>query len=538
MKRWQSLLTIYLLIVVMLLLSWRRWCEPIVDFGRELYVPWQLSAGKMLYRDIAYFNGPFSPYFNSIVFRMFGDSLMTLAIANGLLLAAMLTLLRAIIAKIADAAIATIICLCLIPLVCIAQPGPVGNYNFITPYSHEMTHGLLLSFIAIWSLLRVKPWWDIVAGLFAGLTILTKPEIAIACCGAILGGASLIRNPLAVARIAGAMLAPPILAMLVFKSDAFIAYAHLFDANLTLLPFYRMTMGTWDAAMSIRLIVLWGLAGMGLLVLGESVAGSLDRTKRLILLAGLIILVILTRDMLNWRQAAMPLIFVNAWALIHTYRSKEPSRFMFALFAMLLLAKIMLNVTLSNYGFALALPAVCVSVCFFGAWKERLLLREGCGLRCATIAMLMLGTGVIASYSIQQWRAKTQPMGEGADRIYMSPARQEAIGLLDVMHTLPGNATVAVIPQGVMLNYLARRENSTGFIVIMPPEVLMFGEQKMTGAFTKNPPEFVLTAPTSLSEYGYRSFTGYAPGLAALIDATYEEKSRGQGWVLMARRKF
>ena len=35
-----------------------------IDFGRELYVPWQLNEGKALYRDIAYFHGPFSPYLN------------------------------------------------------------------------------------------------------------------------------------------------------------------------------------------------------------------------------------------------------------------------------------------------------------------------------------------------------------------------------------------------------------------------------------------------------------------------------------------
>ena len=28
-------------------------------------MPWQLAQGKVLYRDIAYLNGPLSPYFNS-----------------------------------------------------------------------------------------------------------------------------------------------------------------------------------------------------------------------------------------------------------------------------------------------------------------------------------------------------------------------------------------------------------------------------------------------------------------------------------------
>lgn len=47
------------LTAILLFFSWRKWPDPLIDFGRELYVPWQLSLGKTLYLDISYFNGPF-----------------------------------------------------------------------------------------------------------------------------------------------------------------------------------------------------------------------------------------------------------------------------------------------------------------------------------------------------------------------------------------------------------------------------------------------------------------------------------------------
>lgn len=40
-----------------LAVSWRRWADPIVDFGRELYIPWRLSEGAVLYRDVEDFYG-------------------------------------------------------------------------------------------------------------------------------------------------------------------------------------------------------------------------------------------------------------------------------------------------------------------------------------------------------------------------------------------------------------------------------------------------------------------------------------------------
>src|SRR4051794_29910787 len=73
--------------VVMLAWTWFTWPDPIVDFGRELYVPWQINQGKVLYRDIAYFNGPLSPYFNALVFKLLGVSLRSIVIVNVLLLA-------------------------------------------------------------------------------------------------------------------------------------------------------------------------------------------------------------------------------------------------------------------------------------------------------------------------------------------------------------------------------------------------------------------------------------------------------------------
>ena len=77
----------------MLAWTWGTWPNVLVDFGRELYVPWRLAEGEVLYRDIAYFNGPLSPYLNALWFRLFGVGLRTLVVCNGLLLVGVLVLL-------------------------------------------------------------------------------------------------------------------------------------------------------------------------------------------------------------------------------------------------------------------------------------------------------------------------------------------------------------------------------------------------------------------------------------------------------------
>ena len=80
--RWVGPIVVAATGVMMLLWSWAKWTDMMVDFGRELYIPWRLVEGESLYKDVAYFHGPLSPYLNSLVFFVFGTSLRTLVITN------------------------------------------------------------------------------------------------------------------------------------------------------------------------------------------------------------------------------------------------------------------------------------------------------------------------------------------------------------------------------------------------------------------------------------------------------------------------
>ena len=79
--------------------SWGTWPDVLVDFGRELYVAWRLAEGDVLYRDVASFYGPFSPYVNGALFRLVGAGLQTLVVANLVVLASTTALLHALLSK-------------------------------------------------------------------------------------------------------------------------------------------------------------------------------------------------------------------------------------------------------------------------------------------------------------------------------------------------------------------------------------------------------------------------------------------------------
>src|SRR5438105_4643027 len=82
---WLEIAGIGMLIVLAVFylgISWRKWCDPLIDFGDQLYTAWRLSNGAVLYRDVDLLYGPLSQYFNAGLFRIFGPGIMVLVTAN------------------------------------------------------------------------------------------------------------------------------------------------------------------------------------------------------------------------------------------------------------------------------------------------------------------------------------------------------------------------------------------------------------------------------------------------------------------------
>src|SRR5690349_20924591 len=68
--------------ILLFLVSRGKWSDAIVDSGREWIVPDALARGDVLYRDVVYWFGPFTPYAHAALFRIFGSSFQTLVLAG------------------------------------------------------------------------------------------------------------------------------------------------------------------------------------------------------------------------------------------------------------------------------------------------------------------------------------------------------------------------------------------------------------------------------------------------------------------------
>jgi hypothetical protein len=149
-SKWVGLAIVGTVFVFAAIFSWRKCADVLDDFGIQLYIPWRISTGAVLYRDLFYFaGGPLSQYYNAFLFKFFGVSLLPILASNLIIVAVMLAAIYRRFFKASDALTAATICLGIVAVFAFAQYDSHGNMNYVMPYSHEALHGLCLSIFTI-----------------------------------------------------------------------------------------------------------------------------------------------------------------------------------------------------------------------------------------------------------------------------------------------------------------------------------------------------------------------------------------------------
>jgi hypothetical protein len=556
-SRWLGLWLVGSVFVVATVLSWRKWPDILVDYGMQLYLPWRISEGDVLYRDMMYLTGgPLSQYFNALLFKLFGVSFRTLIFANLTITAGLLVLVYRRFLAAADQLTATMIGLGIVLVFAFQHYELNCNYNYVTPYSHEVFHGLVLSIVVVaW----LSDWVDrrqvryaVAAGLGSGLVFLTKPDVflALAVCIAAAGLVVCVssgRVGFMVKSVLG-FLAAGVVPLLGFYGyflgvedwrsslrGVLGAWMPLWHTSITQDPFYQWCLGLDVPFMHLEKMAVYGMLllvvtgiyawayrgdvgsrfkwlgrpwlvmlvpALPLMVLGA--AWSWMDCGRVLPLLGMCTCVLLAVNYWKGGLAGGVLIFPLLWNI----------------FGVALLAKLGFFPRIWHYGFALAMPAFAGSVYLFvwllPVWLERRYQVRFDLFRVTACLVLATGMGHLFWRSESYYLRKTVAVGGGGDRIMAYGAAEDPFhGNVEValrwMETnAPRGATLAVLPEGAMINYLGRRVNPTRYPVWLPPELKVFGQTNMSAAFEISSPEYVVILNRSLMEYGVGYF-GYDP---------------------------
>jgi hypothetical protein len=524
------------------LFTWRMWPDPLVDFGNQLYLPWRISLGDSLYKDVMYLTGgPLSQYYHGLLFKIFGPSLSVLIFSNLAMLAGVLLVLYRRFAASSSPATATMICAGILLVFAFNQYSNIGNYNFVTPYCHEVWHGLVLSIAAICLLTSLNAklgGGDLLAGSCVGLVFMTKPEVfaalgmAFIACFILLWAKAGLWQALrrGCTWVAGALL--PLVLFLIyfhcvedwpgsFRSVCY-AWVPLLGSPVSQQPFYKWCLGLDAPLYHLRLMALHIFTVIGVVAIcGFWFRQSLNTSPRRIMTAGLIGLLAALATGIDWVDCGRSLPFlalalcVASLTQLKSIESKNLFPFLWGVFALGLLAKLGWYPRIWHYGFALAMPAFAGAI-FLLLWSVPARLEKygvnSKGMRFAIGLCLMIGCLRLFVQSGQVYRTKTTPIAGGSDRFMAfnaktspaAPAVQTALAWLQA-NTSP-DSTVSVLPEGVMLNYLSRRKTPAHYLVWNPAELAAFGQENMTVDFENARPDYVVLIHRDAAEYGATFF--------------------------------
>ncbi len=545
-----------ILTIFFLATSWRKWPDALIDFGRELYIPWRLTQGSLLYRDLDDSYGPLSQYLNAELFRVFGSSMMVLVAANIAVFAGILTAVYLLFRRAWGKFPAFLSSAIFIAVFGFGQYVQVGNYNYATPYSHEASHGMLVCLLLVLALIcwvqRPNLLRGSLAGVLLGLTAVLKPEFLLA------GGLITLvafgmrwrhKGPVPLAPIGfwAAATVAPTLGFAVYFS-AFLPWKEAF-ANASR-GWLNATGGTRFTSDPIQLqflgldqpgknLVDHAAATLFAAVLIAAILGAAwlaDRRSRSwerVLLSSAVIGAVgwLSISRVQWALAgrcllglAFAYIFISGWAAVQRSAS-EPEvqvstlRLMIGLLAAALMARMFLNGRIFHYGFyqaalaAVLAPAVITGELparfGFKSWGKTIVM-------VGALALFVPGIMALAGQSQRFLRMKTLSIGRDGDQFYSFPQEVEPTGELvrlvtEWLEQYPAPETLIVLPEGEMINYLLRKPSPVPPFIFYSAAITGGRGEQLMKDLRQHPPAWVVMITRDLREYGIERY-GEAPG--------------------------
>ncbi len=557
---------------VMATVSWQKWQDLIVDFGQQVYVPWQLSEGQVLYRDIFYIYGPLSAYVHAFLFKIFGPGILVLAWFNLGLIAGLTIILYRLLRDLSDVHTTHLACLTFLLVFAFGQYKLGGNYNFVCAYVYELPHGVFLSFLALLQfkkyLERPSPKSLGLLGLLTGLVFLTKPEVFLALSGALVAGLGLTwylktktADRKSLALFLGGLVLPGLAFIVYFGfhmppreavKTIFHSWLFLFNSDFRALPLYKWIMGFNNPWANLSTMLLYTLVLAAILVLIFIINRAWNQRIRKYLVGSsalmfaLIALAIYSVPNIPWLSLGRPLpFFMLLFAVflsIHIFKNRsetEPriiTQWVVVLFSLTLLMKTLLNAHIYHYGFALALPATLVMVVFM-AYELPLRVKKSLGnagfYRSAMWALILVVVGIHTWITYRTYQMKNYPVGSGRDVVIdyhpgFTP-RGEAMNLAlnYIGQNVGPQQEFATFPDGIMLNYLARRRSPIPDITLNPGVWILVGDDAVLDRLKRSSPPYIVYMDREFPYFGYNHFgKDFAQKIHAWIQTHYSVQAQ------------
>lgn len=518
------------------------------DVSRELYIPYQMNNGEVLYKDIFNVYGPLGYQINAFFTSIFNSSLTTYYILgfinSNIILLGLYLILRFFI-KDSSALILSI--LTLIISCCFYT---ISQTNYILPYSYSLLYSLssfIISLVCTLYFLKTKNNKFLYAAFFLyGITVSSKYEFApyiIVLIYILFNNKTNLKTNILCLLSAFIV---PILATtdLLLKGVSFnefkeaLNYITLLTKSKSVSILYTF-LGFIPSLNSLKELFLYFIKTFLFSAIFIFTALILNRdnqiTKKLILT--LITLITISLFLLNKTLIESNAFYFN-WMglfslclfiiLIFKKRTSNLDKSFFILFFSTIICsyKCIFNISFNSYGTYYFPLLFCCSIIFIVLYVFPLIKINKTKLYLITITLLFLAGGLYFISNLQRGNIifeKLSITGKGtiyAEKNQIKPI-EKAVEYLK-MNTNKDD-TILLMPEGAVINFLADRKSNNKFYYLIPPNIEIFAEENIINELENKLPEYLIIQPQSYINFKETYFCeSFGVKICSLIPKYYE----------------
>ena len=498
-KNWRLIL-LNLFILLIFILGYGRFGDIIVDSFREAYIPVQVAAGKILYKNIFTIYAPFSYLLNAVLFKIFGVKLGVLYAVGLFATFGIINIIYLISNKFIDKNCSFALILFMIAG-CVLSP---NVFNFFFPYSYGMIYGLLFICFGIYFGLEKKyP----LAYLMYSFAVCSKYEFVFLL-------------PLLIYASFSEWKKEWWKDLLCFITPFVLIFAPLFIQGVgieNLLTSFKIV-----AAMSTAKTLHWFYSITGLIFRWDLIPVYLFNIIKIA-----VPFLILERFKSYWLIpfifvylyfTVTPAVIIFAFPLILImfvvrYRKLNSSEKFFIVASILISIKMFFALTLKAYG-VYAVPFALVSIYILTPQKYRKTL-----FILTILTSLVLTVQNTKALMLKSFKIKTNRGVVYTTPYYGAPIKE----LTEFLTTSTAHADrVLVYPECLAVNFLTNRSSDNKFYSLIPLYVETFGENLIMDRLYITEPEYIIINNYDTSVYYYTKFGGdYAGRIMDYVKGNY-----------------
>ncbi len=522
-------------------ISWQRWITPFVDSSREMSVPWRLSQGERLYRDVAYYYGPVGPWLGAVLLRMFGRHWAVLE-AMCSVFATLLVVALYRLTKEAGSRLSATVAATAAAALCVGAP--LGG-AFLFPYSIDSLIAVAAGLAALALTARNGPrqsW--IVAGAALGIALGARVEIgslvlAIVAIGGLRFSRTIHdRRWLRVAGL-GAAIGIVIYGVAFFGIPLRDLWPEgpgaVFSPPGEWRAVYRLVAGLDDPAAGFRRVAT--SLFLDVIVVGGAwlLRKGVGRLAWVLLVAGAVVFSLTAAGRgidSSWPPllASGPLLAIAlaAASFLRPRMAEQPARFFLFGFAAVLASRVLLGL---DYGqrpnpySILALPGICATMAVLFVDLIPLILPRPEGVRL-NAALVFIGIGAVGLLHLGRISAPERYLRvatpAGSLRLPLLQAAPTAMTLGFLRRAARPGDTLASFPEAGIFNFTTGLRNPLREEQILPGFLGPAEEDRVIDRFRQAPPRFVLLINQPAAAFGEVAFgEDYCQKLWAEIERSY-----------------